>query len=198
MKFTEGGFKRWGYEVAETEFADRTFTMNQYNQLKKDLGEESAKAALADAMNTGKVIIKDCIADAFLQNTLLIPEEYSVIATLNLNGDYISDQLAAMVGGIGIAPGANINYLTGHAIFEATHGTAPDIAGKNVVNPCSLLLSSVMMLEYLGWKEAAALITNALEQLFEAGEATADLARFMPNGKALGTKEFGQRVVESL
>ena len=198
MKFTEGGFKRWGYEVAETEIADRTFTMNQYNQLKKDLGEESAKAALADAMNTGKVIIKDCIADAFLQNTLLIPEEYSVIATLNLNGDYISDQLAAMVGGIGIAPGANINYLTGHAIFEATHGTAPDIAGKNVVNPCSLLLSSVMMLEYLGWKEAATLITNALEQLFEAGEATSDLARFMPEGKALGTKEFGQRVLESL
>ena len=192
MKFTEGGFKRWGYEVAETEFAGRTFTMNQYNQLKKDLGEESAKAALAEAMNTGKVIIKDCIADAFLQNTLLIPEEYSVIATLNLNGDYVSDQLAAMVGGIGIAPGANINYLTGHAIFEATHGTAPDIAGKNVVNPCSLLLSSVMMLE------AASLITNALEQLFGAGEATADLARFMPDGKALGTKEFGQRVIESL
>lgn len=198
MKFTEGGFKRWGYEVAETEFAGRTFTMNQYNQLKKDLGEEPAKAALAEAMNTGKVIIKDCIADAFLQNTLLIPEEYSVIATLNLNGDYVSDQLAAMVGGIGIAPGANINYLTGHAIFEATHGTAPDIAGKNVVNPCSLLLSSVMMLEYLGWKEAASLITNALEQLFGAGEATADLARFMPDGKALGTKEFGQRVIESL
>ena len=198
MKFTEGGFKRWGYEVAETEFAGRTFTMNQYNQLKKDLGEESAKAALAEAMNTGKVIIKDCITDAFLQNTLLIPEEYSVIATLNLNGDYVSDQLAAMVGGIGIAPGANINYLTGHAIFEATHGTAPDIAGKNVVNPCSLLLSSVMMLEYLGWKEAASLITNALEQLFGAGEATVDLARFMPDGKALGTKEFGQRVIESL
>ena len=175
MKFTEGGFKRWGYEVAETEFAGRIFTMNQYNQLKKD-----------------------CIADGFLQNSLLIPEEYSVIATLNLNGDYVSDQLAAMVGGIGIAPGANINYLTGHAIFEATHGTAPDIAGKNVVNPCSLLLSSVMMLEYLGWKEAALLITNALEQLFGAGEATVDLARFMPDGKALGTKEFGQRVIESL
>ena len=111
MKFTEGGFKRWGYEVAETEFADLTFTMNQYKQLKKDLGEESAKAALAEAINTGKIIIKDCIADAFLQNTLLIPEEYSVIATLNLNGDYVSDQLAVMVGGIGIAPGANINYL---------------------------------------------------------------------------------------
>lgn len=198
MKFTEGGFKRWGYEVAEAEFARQTFTMNRYNQLKKELGEESAKAALAEALNTGKVIVKDCIADAFLQNTLLNPEDYSVIATLNLNGDYVSDQLAAMVGGIGIAPGANINYCTGHAIFEATHGTAPDIAGKNMVNPCSLLLSSVMMLEYLGWQEASALITGALEQLFEAGEATSDLARFMPDGTALGTEEFGQRVIESL
>ena len=195
MKFTEGGFKRWGYEVAETEFAEQTFTMNQYEQLKKDLGEESAKAELAKAINGGKVIVKDCIADAFLQNTLLIPEEYSVIATLNLNGDYISDQLAAMVGGIGIAPGANINYQTGHAIFEATHGTAPNIAGKNVVNPCSLLLSSVMMLEYLGWKEAASLITNALEEAFSKGQATNDLARFMPNGQALSTTEFGQLIV---
>ena len=198
MKFTEGGFKRWGYEVAETEFAEQTFTMNQYEQLKKDLGEESAKAELAKAINGGKVIIKDCIADAFLQNTLLIPEEYSVIATLNLNGDYISDQLAAMVGGIGIAPGANINYRTGHAIFEATHGTAPNIAGKNVVNPCSLLLSSVMMLEYLGWKEAASLITRALEEAFSKGQATNDLARFMPNGQALSTTEFGQLIVSLL
>ncbi|MCZ8371951.1 NADP-dependent isocitrate dehydrogenase [Phocaeicola acetigenes] len=198
MKFTEGGFKRWGYEVAETEFAQQTFTMNRYNQLKKELGEESAKAALAEAMNLGKVIVKDCIADAFLQNTLLTPEDYSVIATLNLNGDYISDQLAAMVGGIGIAPGANINYQTGHAIFEATHGTAPDIAGKNIVNPCSLLLSSVMMLDYIGWKEASALIIRALEDLFEAGEATSDLARFMPDGHVLTTEEFGQRVIESL
>lgn len=198
MKFTEGGFKRWGYEVAETEFAEQTFTMNYYEKLKNELGEESAKAAVAKAINEGKVIIKDCIADAFLQNTLLIPEEYSVIATLNLNGDYISDQLAAMVGGIGIAPGANINYLSGHAIFEATHGTAPNIAGKNVVNPCSLLLSSVMMLEYLGWKEAAALITAALEKAFSLGEATPDLARFMPDGKALGTDEFGKRIIELL
>ena len=198
MKFTEGGFKRWGYEVAETEFADKTFTMNQYARIVKDLGEESAKAALAEAGNLGKVIVKDCICDAFLQNTLLKPEDYSVIATLNLNGDYVSDQLAAMVGGIGIAPGANINYQTGHAIFEATHGTAPDIAGQNLGNPCSLLLSSVMMLEYIGWKEAAQLITNALEQLFENGEATYDLARFMPNGKALGTAEFGERLLESL
>ena len=132
MKFTEGGFKKWGYELAEREFGD----------------------SRAD----GRLVIKDCIADAFLQNTLLIPEEYSVIATLNLNGDYISDQLAAMVGGIVLAPGANINYKTGHAIFEATHGTAPNIAGKDVVNPCSMILSAVMMLEHLGWKEAAVLI----------------------------------------
>lgn len=198
MKYTEGGFKRWGYEVAETEFASQTFTMNRYEVLKKELGEESAKAAVAKALNEGKVIIKDCIADAFLQNTLLMPEEYSVIATLNLNGDYVSDQLAAMVGGIGIAPGANINYLSGHAIFEATHGTAPNIAGKNVVNPCSLLLSSVMMLEYLGWNEAAELVVHALEKAFSRGEATADLARFMPDGKALGTDEFGKRMVELL
>lgn len=198
MKFTEGGFKRWGYELAETEFAGKTFTMNTYEKIKKDLGEESAKAALAEAVNRGKVIVKDCIADAFLQNTLLVPEDYSVIATLNLNGDYVSDQLAAMVGGIGIAPGANINYQTGHAIFEATHGTAPNIAGKNIVNPCSLLLSSVMMLEYLGWKEAARMITNALEKAFEAGEATNDLARFMSDGHALGTAEFGDRVIDFL
>ena len=163
MKFTEGGFKKWGYEVAETEFAEQTFTMNYYQQLKKDLGEESAKAAMA-----------------------------------NLNGDYVSDQLAAMVGGIGIAPGANINYNSGHAIFEATHGTAPDIAGKNMVNPCSLLLSSVMMLEYLGWQEAADLITSALEQVFENSEATVDLARFMPGGKVLSTEEFTERIIQSL
>lgn len=198
MKFTEGGFKRWGYEMAESEFADQTFTMNSFNRIKEELGIESAKAAMAEAMNAGKVIIKDCIADAFLQNTLLDPESYSVIATLNLNGDYISDQLAAMVGGIGIAPGANINYRTGHAVFEATHGTAPDLAGKNRANPCSLLLSSVMLLEYLGWQEAAVRIVAALEHLFESREATPDLARFMPEGRAMGTEEFGQRVIDSL
>lgn len=198
MKFTEGGFKRWGYEVAEKEFSEQTFTMNQFEQLKKDLGEESARAEMAKAVNGGKILVKDCIADAFLQNTLLMPDDYSVIATLNLNGDYISDQLAAMVGGIGIAPGANINYQTGHAIFEATHGTAPNIAGKNIVNPCSLLLSSVMMLEYLGWKEAAALITEALEEAFSKGKATNDLARFMPDGQSLSTTDFGQLIVDLL
>jgi isocitrate dehydrogenase len=172
MKFTEGSFKKWAYALAEREFG-------------KEISE-------------GKIVIDDCIVDAFLQNSLLMPEKYSVLATLNLNGDYVSDQLAAMVGGIGIAPGANINYQSGHAIFEATHGTAPDIAGKNLANPSSLLLSSVMMLDYLGWKEAAQFITSALEQAFLSGYATNDLARFMPNGKTLGTKEFGERIQQYL
>ena len=198
MKFTEGGFKNWGYDLAETEFADKTFTTRQYDAIKKEQGAEAADQAMQAAKQAGKVIVKDVIADAFLQNTLLIPEEYSVIATLNLNGDYISDQLAAMVGGIGIAPGANINYRTGHAIFEATHGTAPNIAGKNVVNPSSLLLSAVMMLEYLGWNEAATLITAAMENSFEAGRATGDLARFMPQGTALSTSEFGEELLKRL
>ena len=144
------------------------------------------------------MFIKDVIADAFLQNTLLKPEEYAVVATLNLNGDYISDQLAAMVGGIGIAPGANINYDTGHAIFEATHGTAPDIVGKGKANPCSMLLSGVMMLEYMGWHEAGALITTSLEKLFADGYATADLARFMEHGKALTTAQFAQKLTETI
>ena len=198
MKFTEGGFKLWGYALAEREFPDKTFTWPQYEKIKKEKGEDAAATALLDAEAAGKVVIKDVIADAFLQNTLLVPEEYSVIATLNLNGDYVSDQLAAMVGGIGIAPGANINYDSGYAIFEATHGTAPNIAGKNVVNPCSLLLSSVMMLEYMGWNEAGRLITAALEHAFSEGKATRDLARFMPNGQPLGTKEFGEYIMSVL
>ncbi|MBQ8226332.1 MAG: NADP-dependent isocitrate dehydrogenase [Bacteroidaceae bacterium] len=172
MKYTEGGFKRWGYEVAQREFGE--------------------------ALNSGKLVIKDCIADAFLQNALLKPEDYSVVATLNLNGDYISDMLAAQVGGIGIAPGANINYATGNAIFEATHGTAPDIAGHNVVNPCSLILSGVMMLVHMGWTEAASCVEHALERSFAAGYATADLAPFMPEGNALGTREFAEHVVSEI
>jgi isocitrate dehydrogenase len=169
MKFTEGGFKTWGYALAEREFGD--------------------------AIGSGQLIVKDVIADAFLQNTLLKPEDYSVIATLNLNGDYISDQLAAMVGGIGIAPGANINYQTGHAIFEATHGTAPDIAGKDMANPSSLLLSASMMLEYMGWKEAAQLIEHTMEQTFIEGKATVDLARFMEKGKTLSTTAFSNELI---
>lgn len=172
MKFTEGGFKKWGYELAQREF-----------------GEYIA---------SGRLVIKDCICDAFLQNALLKPKEYSVIATLNLNGDYISDQLAAQVGGIGIAPGANINYSTGDAIFEATHGTAPDIAGKNIVNPCSNVLSGVMMLEHIGWNEAAALVEKALEESFSQGYATVDLARLMENGKPLGTVEFTENIVRRI
>lgn len=170
MKFTEGGFKKWGYEVAAEEFGDE--------------------------IASGKLVIKDCICDAFLQNALLKPEDYSVIATLNLNGDYVSDMLAAQVGGIGIAPGANINYTTGDAIFEATHGTAPDIAGKDIVNPCSNVLSGVMMLEYIGWDEAARLVVKALEKSFEAGYATQDLARLMENGKPMGTAAFTGHIVE--
>lgn len=172
MKYTEGAFKKWGYELAEREFGD--------------------------AIASGRLVVKDCIADAFLQNTLLMPEEYSVVATLNLNGDYISDQLAAMVGGIGIAPGANINYDSGHAIFEATHGTAPNIAGKDVVNPCSLILSAVMMLEYMGWQKPADLIVRALEDSFSAGEATHDLARFMYEGKSLSTSAFTREIIQRI
>lgn len=198
MKFTEGAFRKFGYELARENFADKTFTMEEYNEIKKEFGETKAKEKLKRDKENGKIIINDNIADAFLQNTLLKPEDYSVIATLNLNGDYISDQLAAMVGGIGIAPGGNINYETGHSIFEATHGTAPDIAGKNKANPCSLILSSVMALEYLNLNEAADLIIKALEKSFEEGYATEDLALFMENGKPLGTKEFGDKILSIL
>lgn len=170
MKFTEGGFKQWGYALAEREFGE--------------------------ALASGKLVIKDCICDAFLQNALLKPRDYSVIATLNLNGDYVSDMLAAQVGGIGIAPGANINYETGHAIFEATHGIAPDIAGQDVVNPCSILLSAVMMLDYMEWSEAGQLITDGIETLFGDGCATVDLARFMPHGRPVGTTEFGKKLID--
>lgn len=198
MKFTEGAFKKWGYDIAEREFPNHTFTEHRFNQIKSEKGLKKAVEMYNEAVNSGKVFIKDVIADAFLQNTLLKPEEYSVVATLNLNGDYISDQLAAMVGGIGIAPGANINYMTGHAIFEATHGTAPDIVGKDIANPCSLLLSGVMMLNHIGWDEAGTLITTSLERLFENGYGTPDLTRFMENGKPLSTSEFSKKVIENL
>ena len=198
MKFTEGGFKKWGYDLAEREFPDHTFTEHRFNQIKVEKGLKKAVEMYNQAVESGKVFIKDVIADAFLQNTLIKPEEYSVIATLNLNGDYISDQLAAMVGGIGIAPGANINYHSGHAIFEATHGTAPDIVGKDLANPCSMLLSGVMLLNYIEWHEPAKLITSSLEKLFENGYATTDLARFMEDGKPLSTTEFSSKVIENL
>ncbi|WP_274957231.1 NADP-dependent isocitrate dehydrogenase [Millionella massiliensis] len=198
MKFTEGSFKNWGYELAQREFGDQTFTWAEWERIKKAEGEEAANAAQEVAVKAGKVIIKDAIADAFLQWTLLKPREFSVIATPNLNGDYISDQLAAMVGGIGIAPGANINYVTGHAIFEATHGTAPIHAGKNKANPCSLLLSAVMMLQYLGWNEAGDAIIGAMESAFGEGKATYDLVRFMENGTKLSTSEFADLLIDKI
>ena len=157
-----------------------------------------AEREYKSALESGCLVINDCICDAFLQNALLKPKAYSVIATMNLNGDYVSDMLAAQVGGIGIAPGGNINYQTGHAIFEATHGIAPDIAGKDIVNPSSIILSAVIMLDYLGWNEAGKRIEDALERLFQQGIATADLARFMPNGKSVGTKEFGNQLIATL
>lgn len=198
MKFTEGSFKNWGYELAEREFGDKTFTWAQWERIKKADGEEAANAAQEAALKAGKVLIKDAIADAFLQWTLLKPREFSVIATPNLNGDYISDQLAAMVGGIGIAPGANINYVTGNAIFEATHGTAPIHAGKNKANPCSLLLSAVMMLEYMGWREAGDAIVTAMESAFGEGKATYDLVRFMEGGTKLSTSEFADLLISKI
>lgn len=186
MKFTEGGFKKWGYEVA-SEYP--TFTVNDFNAIKALSGLDAAKAAKAEAMAAGKIYVDDAIADNFLQQILLNPADYQVVATLNLNGDYISDALAAQVGGIGISPGANINYLTGHAIFEATHGTAPDIAGLGLANPSSLILSSVMMLEFMGWTEAADLVKSALAQAIASGQTTRDL------GGQLTTAEFTAAVV---
>lgn len=164
MKFTEGAFKNWGYEVAEEEFADKVFTWAQYDRIAEKEGKDAANKAQEEALASGKILIKDSIADIFLQQVLTRPEEFDVVATMNLNGDYISDALAAQVGGIGIAPGANINYETGHAIFEATHGTAPKYAGLDKVNPSSVILSGVLMLEHLGWHEAASLIIKAMEK----------------------------------
>jgi len=198
MKFTEGAFKTWGYELAEKEFGSKVYTWAQYDKVVAKQGQQVADALLKQAQEQGKLIIKDSIADAFLQQILLRPAEYSVIATLNLNGDYISDALAAIVGGIGIAPGANINYLTGHAIFEATHGTAPKYANQDKVNPGSVILSGVMMLEYLGWKEAAALITKGLEAAIQSKHVTYDFERLMDGATLLKTSEFGEEIIKNM
>ncbi|MFZ2671683.1 MAG: NADP-dependent isocitrate dehydrogenase [Enterococcus aquimarinus] len=198
MKFTEGGFKNWGYDLAESSFKETTFTMRQFDKIKTDKGANAAQTALKEAQDSGKVIINDVIADNFLQQILLYPERYDVVATTNLNGDYISDALAAQVGGIGISPGANINYHTGYAIFEATHGTAPDIAGLGKANPSSLLLSGVMMLEYFGWQEAADLITQAIEQALVRKQVTSDFAHQLPDATLLSTQEFGEYLITLL
>ena len=198
MKFTEGAFKTWGYELAEKEFGSKVFTWAQYDKIVAKQGVAVADALQKQAQDQGKLIIKDSIADAFLQQILLRPAEYSVVATLNLNGDYISDALAAIVGGIGIAPGANINYLTGHAIFEATHGTAPKYANQDKVNPGSVILSGVMMLEHLGWKEAADLINKGLEAAIDSKRVTYDFERQMEGATLLKTSEFGQEIVKNM
>jgi len=198
MKFTEGQFKKWGYELAEREFGDHVFTWVQYDKLKESQGEEAAEAAQKSAISAGRIIIKDVIADAFLQQILTRPADYSVIATLNLNGDYISDALAAIVGGIGIAPGANINYMTGVAVFEATHGTAPKYAGKDMVNPGSVILSGMMMLEYMGWKEAAALIVKGLQKSILKKRVTYDFERQMEGATKLKCSEFGTEIISNM
>lgn len=198
MKFTEGQFKQWGYELAEKEFSDYTFSWMQYDRIAAKDGKDKAEEAMKTALKSGKILVKDVIADAFLQQILTRPAEYSVIATLNLNGDYISDALAAIVGGIGIAPGANINYETGHAIFEATHGTAPKYAGLDKVNPGSVILSGVMMFEYLGWKEAGDMIVNAIQKSIASKRVTYDFARLMEGATELKCSEFGTEIIKNL
>ncbi|MEK3786113.1 MULTISPECIES: NADP-dependent isocitrate dehydrogenase [Paenibacillus] len=198
MKFTEGAFKNWGYEVAEQEFGDRVFTWAQYDIIKEKDGEEAANAAQKAAEEAGKIIVKDAIADIALQQVLTRPGEFDVIATLNLNGDYLSDALAAQVGGIGIAPGANINYVTGHAIFEATHGTAPKYADKDVVNPGSVILSGVMLLEHLGWQEAANLIYKGMETSINNKTVTYDFARLMEGATQVKCSEFADQIISNM
>ena len=197
MKFTEGYFKKWGYEYAETHFVDQVFTWNQYDKIKESDGKEVADKAQSDALDSGKLLVKDVITDAFLQQILLRPGEYDVIATMNLNGDYISDAAAASVGGIGIAPGANINFDTGHAIFEATHGTAPKYAGLDKVNPSSVILSGALMLEYIGWKEASDLITNGLEKTISSQRVTYDFHRLLDGATLLKCSEFGDEIINN-
>ncbi|SEF72749.1 NADP-dependent isocitrate dehydrogenase [Sphingobacterium lactis] len=198
MKYTEGAFKNWGYEVAEKEFGDRVYTWNQWEQTKVRDGQDAANAEQKAAEEAGRLIVKDIIADNFLQQILLAPHDYDVVATLNLNGDYISDALAAMVGGIGIAPGANINFKTGHAIFEATHGTAPRFANTDTMNPSSVILSGVMMLEYMGWTEAADAIVAALAQTIKDKTVTVDFYNLMEGATLLKTSEFADKIIEKL
>jgi len=198
MKFTEGGFKNWGYEIAKEAFGDQVFTWMEWEAIKAAQNEEAANNALKKASVEGKIIINDCIADNFLQQILLAPKEFSVIATLNLNGDYISDALAAAVGGIGIAPGGNINYTSGHAVFEATHGTAPRFANTDTMNPSSLLLSGVMMLEYMGWNEAAEAIVESLKTTIKRKRVTIDFYNLMHDATLLKTSEFAEELIKNL
>ncbi len=198
MKFTEGAFKNWGYELAEQEFGDKVFTWNQYDRIAAEQGKDAANKAQKDAEAAGKIIIKDSIADIFLQQILTRANEFDVVATMNLNGDYISDALAAQVGGIGIAPGANINYETGHAIFEATHGTAPKYAGQDKVNPSSVILSGVLMLDHLGWNEASKLIMDSVVKTISSKVVTYDFARLMEGAKEVKCSEFADELIKNM
>ncbi|MCJ1735548.1 NADP-dependent isocitrate dehydrogenase [Listeria ivanovii] len=197
MKFTEGAFKNWGYDLCEREYSDKVFTWNEYDRIKETEGAKVADAKQKEAIAAGKILVKDSIADIFLQQILTRPAEFDVVATMNLNGDYISDALAAQVGGIGIAPGANINYLTGHAIFEATHGTAPKYAGLDKVNPSSVILSGTLLLEHIGWSEAAALINHSMEKTIAAKTVTYDFARLMDGATEVKCSEFADELIKN-
>ena len=198
MKFTEGGFRNWGYELAASEFADQTYSWDQWEQTKAEQGEEAANQEQQAALASGKILIKDTIADITLQQVLTRPTEFDVIATMNLNGDYLSDALAAQVGGIGIAPGGNINYQTGTAIFEATHGTAPKYANLDKVNPGSLILSGEMMLRYLGWSEAADAILSAMDKTIQNKTVTYDFARLMEGAIEVPCSQFGDALISNM
>ncbi len=198
MKFTEGAFRNWGYALAEREFADKTYTWDQWERTKAASGEKAANEEQAAAVAAGKIIIKDAIADITLQQVLTRPNEFDVIATLNLNGDYLSDALAAQVGGIGIAPGGNVNYMTGHAVFEATHGTAPKYANLDKVNPGSVILSGEMMLRYMGWTEAADAIINAMDAAIAAKTVTYDFARLMDGATKVKCSEFADALIKAM
>ena len=198
MKFTEGAFRNWAYELAETEFPDQTYTWDQWERTRAEKGNQAANDEQQAALDSGKILIKDAIADITLQQVLTRPSEFDVIATMNLNGDYLSDALAAQVGGIGIAPGGNINYDTGHAIFEATHGTAPKYAGLDKVNPGSVLLSGEMMLRYLGWAEAADLVITAVDKTIADEIVTYDFARLMEGATEVKCSEFADALIERM
>ncbi|MEN6435617.1 MAG: NADP-dependent isocitrate dehydrogenase [Anaerolineaceae bacterium] len=198
MKYTEGAFRQWGYELARQDFDASAYTLQQWEETRSQQGEEAAALEKEQALEGDKIFVNDIITDAAFERTLTHPEEFEVLATTNLNGDYLSDALAAQVGGLGIAPGANINFETGAAIFEATHGTAPTIAGKNIANPTSLILSGQMMLNYLGWKEAAALIEKALEAIFKAGIFTQDFVSPQMAKQSVSTSDFTSAVIEQM
>ncbi len=203
MKYTEGAFRNWGYELAAREFGPKVYSWEQWEATKSKQGEEAANAEQRQALASGRLLIKDAIADITLQQVLTRPDEFDVIATLNLNGDYLSDALAAQVGGIGIAPGGNINYVSGHAVFEATHGTAPKYANLDKVNPGSVILSGEMMFRYLGWSEAADLILRGIEKTIASKKVTYDFARLMKQEGQSGvaevkTSEFGQEIVRNM